>query len=434
MIFLEKIIKTALGEISGLETQSAYVYKGIPYAQPPINENRFRAPQPVKPWSGIYKADHFSFICPQTPEKEGSFYHKEFFSDSTFMPDTNEDCLYLNIWTPKEINKPCPVAIWIHGGGFLHGFGSEMEFDGDAYAKKGVILVTINYRLGFFGYFSHPELTKRDGRSGNYGLLDQMAAIEWVREHINSFGGDKDNITVFGQSAGGMSACALLCSPMMEGKIKQAILQSCGGYQSSLQTNLTMESLEKVCAGYLKKNKLTLDQFIHLPTDKLVEHSNKFFVYAMLHTRKLLCLAPVIDGYALPQKIDETIDAQKTLRIPTLIGSTKNDITVNKAGVKDRNKNKLYSSAIKWAVKHNEQGVPSYVYYFTRQMPGDDKGAFHSSELWYQFGTLDRCWRPLTNEDYSLSEQMIEAWTSFMKTGDPGWDKCDRETLFVKEF
>lgn len=236
---MSRMVEIRQGKLRGVEGTYADIYRGIPYAKPPVGELRFHAPEPPEPWEGIYAADTFSCICPQLGQEPGSFYEKEFYSDPAFMPPQNEDCLYLNIWTPKS-EEPrreedlCPVAVWFHGGGFIDGFGSEIEFDGEAYAKRGIVLVTVNYRLGLLGYFAHPDLTARDGHSGNYGLLDQIAAIDWVRENIAAFGGNPDQITIFGQSAGGMSVRALISSPLMKGKVRGAILQSCGGYHSPL--------------------------------------------------------------------------------------------------------------------------------------------------------------------------------------------------------
>ena len=219
------IIDAPCGSIEGLVREGFLLFKGIPYAQPPVGALRFSPPQQMEPWNGVYKATEFGPICPQDSHEPGSFYHKEFYSGEA--PRMDEDCLYLNILTPKQWREPLPVAIWFHGGAYLNGHGAEMEFDGEAYAKRGVILVTVNYRLGFFGFFAHPKLK----HSGNYGILDQIAAIDWVRENIGAFGGDTDNITVFVQSAGGGSVQTLVRSALTEGKVHKAIIQSAGGYK-----------------------------------------------------------------------------------------------------------------------------------------------------------------------------------------------------------
>ena len=267
---MSRMVEIRQGKLRGVEGTYADIYRGIPYAKPPVGELRFHAPEPPEPWEGIYAADTFSCICPQLGQEPGSFYEKEFYSDPAFMPPQNEDCLYLNIWTPKS-EEPrreedlCPVAVWFHGGGFINGFGSEIEFDGEAYAKRGIVLVTVNYRLGLLGYFAHPDLTARDGHSGNYGLLDQIAAIDWVRENIAAFGGNPDQITIFGQSAGGMSVRALISSPLMKGKVRGAILQSCGGYHSPLTAAGDAGVLESAAVQFLKEKNMTLEDLCQVP-------------------------------------------------------------------------------------------------------------------------------------------------------------------------
>lgn len=316
----------------------------------------------------------------------------------------------------------------------MNGFGSEREFDGEAYAKRGIVLVTVNYRLGLFGYFAHPKLRQRDGHSGNYGLLDQIAAVDWVRENIASFGGDPEQITIFGQSAGGMSVRALISSPLMKGKIKGAILQSCGGYRSPLPVGGSGEKLEKAAVRFLRKRKMTLEDLYALPAEEILPLTMKFLGTAMLYTRQLLSLTPVTDGYALTKSCDETLEQGEVLPISYMIGCTKNDIQVSRAGVKNPKKNRLYTSMEDWSLMQEKLGNPNYAYYFTRQLPGDNEGAFHSAELWYMFGTIARCWRPLTEADRVLSEEMLDCWAAFIKTGNPGWAAYTKENPAVKVF
>ena len=218
-------VKVKQGYLKGVEKDGYTVFMGVPYAAPPVGALRFCAPEECAPWEGVYHADRFGKTCWQEREEEGSFYDVEFYRNADYLTDFDEDCLYLNIWVPgnegvleksvsaKDIPagsfsaKKLPVALWIHGGAFSHGFGHEMEFDGAEYAKRGVILVTINYRVGVFGYLAHEWLSRESsyGISGNYGMLDQIAALKWVRENIGAFGGDAGNITIFGQSAGAIS-------------------------------------------------------------------------------------------------------------------------------------------------------------------------------------------------------------------------------------
>ena len=215
--------KTKYGQVHGVQKDGYTVFRGVPYAKPPVGEKRFCPPEEPACWEGVYKADHFGCVCPQTEHEPDSFYGKEFYLDPEFGMKQSEDCLYLNIWTPANtVDEKLPVAFWIHGGAFMHGFSHESEFDGAAYCERGVILVAINYRLGAFGFLAHPWLSEESGagRSGNYAILDQIAALKWVKENIAAFGGDPENITVFGQSAGCMSVQTLVSSPLTENWIR----------------------------------------------------------------------------------------------------------------------------------------------------------------------------------------------------------------------
>lgn len=425
------IIETSLGKISGQESTYSVQYFGIPYAKPPIGKLRWRAPQKLEPWSGIYHADSFPHIAPQNAPESESFYHKEFYHDPKYMPEQSEDCLYLNIWTPKEKCENCPVAIWLHGGAFAAGFCSEIEFDGEAYAKQGIILITVGYRLGILGYLAHPTLTKRDGHSGNYGMLDQIAAVDWVREHIASFGGDPEMITLMGQSAGGMSVRALVSSPLMKGKAQRAIIQSAGGYKSPLPVNtFGPGKLERAFSAAMKLSRVSLHDLYEMTLPELLKIQKKLWKKVALLTFNLLPLCPQVDGYSLTETCDSVLEHGEQLCIPYLIGCNQNDSSKKENGYRD---SKLHKSNAAFC---NIQGnnPDTYLYYFKRKLPGDDAGAFHSAELWYMFGTLPRCWRPFTKEDYILSQQMVDAWSAFIKTGNPGWSAYKKEKPFVQVF
>ena len=203
------IVKTASGKVSGVVENGVNVYKGIPYAAPPVGDLRWKQPQPAKSWKGVRACDKFGPASLQGGSAEGSFYWKEFYQGGA--PEMSEDCLYLNVWTSSS-RKKMPVMVWIHGGAYMNGYGHEIEFGGEAYASKGVILVTLNYRLGMCGFLAHPLLDEENGGhgSGNYGLYDQIAALRWVHDNIAAFGGDPDNVTVFGQSAGAGSVQTLI--------------------------------------------------------------------------------------------------------------------------------------------------------------------------------------------------------------------------------
>ena len=237
----EPVLDVEGGSLQGVPSaaKGVTVFKGIPYAAPPVGDLRWREPQPVIPWEGVKVADTFGPIPWQEDLSKMDLYGKEFYADG--MPEMSEDCLYLNIWAPsKAVRKggKLPVALWIHGGAFKHGFSNEITFDGDAWAERGVILVTFNYREGVLGFLGHKLLYEEEGsihRSGNYALYDMLAALTWVRNNISAFGGDPDNITVFGQSAGARSVQTLVSAPLTKGMIAKAIIQSGGGINPEFQ-------------------------------------------------------------------------------------------------------------------------------------------------------------------------------------------------------
>ncbi len=232
---MENTVETKYGKIEGIDHGWYSEYRGVPYAKPPVEDLRWRAPQPPEPFQGTFQAKEFPA---KSCQREGSAppWDKDFYDDPNYERKTSEDCLYLNIWAPKDA-EGCPVAFWIHGGAFMGGSASEKEFDGVEYCRRGVIFVSVQYRLGIFGFFAHPWLTEEAGTSGNYGALDQIAALKWVYENISAFGGDPENITVFGQSAGAMSTQTLISSPLTGNMIKRAILQS-GGLMASVCTGI----------------------------------------------------------------------------------------------------------------------------------------------------------------------------------------------------
>lgn len=437
------LVNTKYGQIEGLKCDGYTVFRGIPYAKPPVGDLRWRAPQKPEAWDGIYEAKTFS--CKSMQEEHSSdFYDKEFRSVDEYQVSASEDSLYLNIWTPAmHPDEKLPVVFWIHGGAFMGGYGNEMEFDGEAYCKRGCILVTINYRLGVFGFLAHPWFQEENDThaAGNYGILDQIAALEWVYQNIIGFGGDADNITIMGQSAGAMSVQTLISSPLTGNMISRAIMQSGGGYDNGMNGRMTLQ--EALSYGEIFVNftgAKSAEELRNKPSEELFEVFGPF-MGEMIKSGKGLVFAPNIDGYVLEEAYDDLIDAGKVKNIPYLLGSTKNDIFVEKkdadAGVKSR----IYNGCVNFSHKLEKAGLgASYVYFFKREMPGDDAGAFHSAELWYIFGTLNRCWRPVTEGDYVLSESMMEFWTNFAKTGNPNsngetlWRQCTRDDAFVMEF
>ena len=398
---------TVFGEVKGIPCgYTGYtVFKGVPYASPPTGSLRWAEPIDPEPWTGTKVCDVFPKISVQNKNNPGEFYQKEFFPMQASM---SEDCLYLNIWTPTaDTSEKLPVMVWIHGGAYMHGHGHEIEFDGEAFCRRGVILVTFNYRLGIMGYFAHPELSKKsiNGVSGNYGLLDQIQALKWVSNNIGTFGGDPENVTVFGQSAGGGSVLSLCASPLAKGLFHKAIIQSAGGV-GSLGGVFTLSDAEDYGQYIVSSSGLTFDEFSRLSAEEALEIANAAALsYSGSGFR--LKLIPCTDGYVLPQDPGQTIASGNHHPMPYMTGSVTGD-------------SKLFGERdIDW-LKLKSKDHPLYVYSFCRDMPGgDNAGAFHSAELWYIFGTLMRCWRPLVGADYDLSLRITDYWTSFAKSGNP---------------
>lgn len=438
-----QVLNVEGGEIEGVagNVPGVTIYKGIPYATPPVGNLRWKQPQPVEPWLGIRKCDKFGAASLQGDQTKGSFYWKEFYQGGD--PERSEDCLYLNIWTPAAgTDKKLPVVFWIHGGGYMGGYGHELEFDGNAYAEKGVILVTINYRLGMCGFLAHPLLTAENGGtgSGNYGLFDQLAALKWVNKNIAAFGGNPSNVTVMGQSAGAGSVQALISSPLSKGFIQRAIIQSGGGLGGIIDAK-TLHQAEQAGKGiWNEANVTSLDEMRTYPADKFQEILMKYLMKQKSFSG--LPYGPCVDGKLLTDPMNEVAKAGKALNIPYLIGYTSEDLMPEV----------MKKAAVEWSLLLEEQGrEPAYVYCFSRDLPGEDmpvnqqmggfgdmKGAFHSAELWYMFGTLGKCWRPMEKVDYELSERMVSYWTNFAKTGKPNgdglpeWKPCTKADAYIQ--
>ncbi len=405
---MDTIITTKQGKIEGLVSGDGktVVFRGVPYAEAPVGSLRFHRPVARTPWEGVLPCKEFGPRCPQADLTQMDFYAKEFYDE--MVPPCGEDCLKLNIWTPRDAapDAKLPVLFWIHGGAFMHGCGSEKEFDGEGFARKGVILVTINYRVNVFGFFAHPDLEQEteEGVSGNYGILDQIFALSWVRENIEAFGGDPEKITLAGQSAGCMSVQDIISSPLSRGMMKGAILQSGGGLLA-LHATPEKQQLWEISQMLMERLGVkSVKELREVPAQELMEAA-----YAV--SGPGLGWTPHKDGWLLPGTTDELAESGKIHDIHYMIGSCGNDI-----GGSDL----LPTAGARWCENQLKLGrAPAYQYYFDRKLPGDDAGAFHSSELWYVFETLPRCWRPWEDNDWELSRVMSTYWANFAKTGDP---------------
>ena len=427
------VLTVSGGRIQGVLTDSSQVmvYKGIPYAAPPVGDLRWQAPQPVPAWDGVKVCDTFGPIAWQPGNAPGTFYGDEFYWEGT--PEQSEDCLYLNVWAPAatvgKTDAKLPVAMWIHGGAYMNGYGYEVTMDGDAWARRGVILVTINYRLGTFGFLSHPDLTAEQGQSGNYGTMDQIAALQWIRANIGQFGGDPDNITIFGQSAGAMSVKTLLISPLSKDLMAKAIIQSGGG----LDVRALSPDNRIPQSFYDAQGKAVMDYagFPDLKSMRAASAQEIFDASAKYQAdgKGFVMFSPHNDGKVLVQDFDHTLYSGSIARIPVMIGYNKDDMGMLAGASVDR-----------FCAVRDSLGCTVYEYEFLRDLPTDEAhpasaaGAFHSAELWYMFGTLKNSWRPFTEADYALSEEMVDAWTAFCRDGNPGWAPYRHDQPFKKEF
>ncbi|MBR4290941.1 MAG: carboxylesterase family protein [Oscillospiraceae bacterium] len=397
---MDYIVKTPCGAVLGTagRVPGTVAYKGIRYA----TAGRWEYPKQVTAWENIYDATQYghcsyqprAFYDEELNEKK-YFYYNEFRKGETYT--YSEDCLFLNIFTPENAKggDKLPVLVYIHGGGFTGGCGHEKHFDGPVWPEKGIIGVTLNYRLGPMGFVCLPELEAEAGFTGNYGLYDQMTAIKWVKDNIAAFGGDSENITIMGQSAGAASVQMQCQSPLTEGLFQKAVMSSgCGlGGMMSGKKETMLSFWQEVMKRCGCNN---LAEFRALPVEKLFEvwQSAKKEIKGGGTSG-----FPVMDGrFAAPGTLPKNI--------PYMAGSTSHDMAPPI----------LQSMTKKW-ISAREKA--SYTWYFDRMLPGDDCGAWHSSDLWYWFGTLPNCWRPMEQKDYDLSGQMVNYLCNFAKTGDP---------------
>lgn len=451
-----RVVQTENGLVEGIEAADPRItaFKGIPFAAPPIGENRWRAPQPHSSWEGVLKAYRFAPISVQdTPGIGDVIYNREWHVD----PDIpmSEDCLYLNVWTgAKKADEKQPVVVWFFGGALQWGYPSEMEFDGERIARRGIVVVTVNYRLNVFGFLSHPQISKEQPDApGNFGNLDQQAGLKWVIRNIEAFGGDPKNITIAGQSAGGGSVLSQMTCPSNFGLFQKAIVQSAMiwdpyGY-GGLGKPIPLEEAEKKGELFFQfLNVSTLEEARKL--DALYIR-DKYAEFAQTNTR----MGPVLDHIFCVGDPLELFGQNKRALVPVLAGNTADEFPnfisadtkeefeekakqifgdnadefiriVQESGNVDKS---LYGkvSGIECTVKAeflqsdmHQNEANCYYYRFDADIPGwDNPGTFHSVELWFFFETLAKCWRPFTGKHYDLARQMCNYWCNFVKTGDP---------------
>ena len=474
-------VKVAQGELEGDATgMGPFVFKGIPYATPPVGDLRWNPPKPAAAWTGVRSATKFGPACMQPESRVTGISRAEM----------SEDCLYLNVWTPAvSPAQAAPVMVWIHGGSFMSGAGSQPTYDGTRLAMRGVVVVTINYRMGVFGYMAHPELTAESANhtSGNYALLDQIAALRWVRDNIAAFGGDARNVTVFGESAGASSIAYLMVSPLAKGLFDKAILESPGllfAPEPELKRDYrgitNMEAVGLAVGPHVAELRaMSADALM----EQSFEASKKLFgpggggrtrmrAATPLDDPHAVHLAwtPFADGYIVPDQLARLYAEGRFMHIPVLAGTNANEgnlflthyhptntdsfhawveeafapcgnaVVAQYAPQSPATSEQIHAAADRvltdslflYGTFSVARATHGYLYRFTRVSPRAEKlslGAYHASEIPYVFGHTLNAPDDYTEVDRKLSDQMMTMWLHFARTGDPrlmmssGWTR-----------
>ena len=457
---LPRLVKlTSSGYVIGYVSEddpSVRVFLGVPYAEPPTGDLRFRPPRPPTPPEVPIDALFEPPSCMQPPYPEGNFYAQP-------LEEVSEDCLYVNLWTAAESdNDRLPVMVWIHGGALTRGSGSLPVYDGTALARKGVVVVTVNYRLGPFGYLAHPALSAESdqGTSGNYGVLDQVLALQWVHDNIATFGGDPDRVTIFGESAGSWSVNVLQASPLARGLFHRVIGQS-GGFFNGLPVLRSPGDGSAESAGEAFAKRLGIEgagagaaaSLRDLDAETILAEASKQGAFA---TR------PNVDGWVLAKQVAEVYRAGEQADVPVLVGSNRDEATSlmgrmlpsTKSAVEflvksqfadvadefleaypaptddearrafiDAFSDRIFAWQMKtWAGLSATVPSPAYLYFFTHAPPHPEKdfyGAYHAAEIAYAFDNLDKLDYEYAEEDRELAEAMSGYWVAFAASGDP---------------
>ncbi len=456
-------VKTENGWVRGIEAADPRItaFKGIPFAAPPIGKNRWRAPQPCGSWAGVRDASRFAPISMQwIPGLSDDIYVREWHVDPEIP--MGEDCLYLNVWTPaKKAEEKLPVLVWYFGGGLQCGYPAEMEFDGERIARRGIVVVTVNYRVGALGFLTHPELTKEQPEApANFGNLDQQAGLKWVRRNIAAFGGDPAKVTIAGQSAGGGSVMSQLACRDNEGLFRNAVVMSAMIFDPYLRREVgrpeklkdaekkgeeffaflgvkTLEEARKLDAVTLQRS---YEKYMesHIPfftvQDDLFCVGDPIALYRSGNCVKVTMMAGNT-GSEFLNTVEAKNEAELKVEAGRLFGDEAQAFLLcpeSRAVLPGQGYAPV--SGIECTVKglladKAKQGKKGYAYIFNPDMPGwDNPGTFHSSDLWFWFETLAKCWRPFTGRHYDLARQMCDYFCNFIKTGDPnGEDLCGQE-------
>ncbi len=457
-------VKTENGWVRGIEAADPRItaFKGIPFAAPPIGKNRWRAPQPCGSWAGVRDASRFAPISMQwIPGLSDDIYVREWHVDPEIP--MGEDCLYLNVWTPaKKAEEKLPVLVWYFGGGLQCGYPAEMEFDGERIARRGIVVVTVNYRVGALGFLTHPELTKEQPEApANFGNLDQQAGLKWVRRNIAAFGGDPAKVTIAGQSAGGGSVMSQTACPDNTGLFRGAVVMSAMIFDPYLRREIgrpeKLADAEKKGEEFFAflgvknlKEARALDAVtLQRSYEKYMESHVPFFTVQ----DDLFCTGDPIGLYREGKCVDvamlcgntggeflNAIDAKDETELEAearRIFGEKADafLAIPESRVKTEGVGYGAASGIECTAKGlltdvAKSGRKGWCYCFDPDMPGwDNPGTFHSSDLWFWFETLAKCWRPFVGRHYDLARQMCDYFCNFIKTGDPNGKDLNGETL-----
>ncbi|MBW8748238.1 MAG: carboxylesterase family protein [Acidobacteria bacterium] len=462
-------VKTAQGEAAGkwIHEGKEKAFLGLPYAAPPVGNLRWKAPEAPSAWSGVRDATKFGNRCQQW-----HVWDDYIFTDA----GPSEDCLYLNVYTPAAAKQgsKLPVMVWIHGGGFLAGAASEPRYTNPALVAKGVIVVTLNYRLNVFGFLASEDLAKEQGgHAGNYGFMDQVAALRWVKANIAAFGGDVNNVTIFGESAGSFAVSALTVAPSARGLFHKIIGESGAFFGSAIPMTAASERAKRDQAFVTALGANNLEELRAMPAEKILEATQK---------QRGIGFSAVVDGAFLPESLQDAYAAGRQTHVPSIIGWNRDERAGTLSKGMTAEKWKAYAKehygaradefvaaypantdeqairsaddfttngfiamgAWRWAEAQSKTGQsPVYRFRFDRPAPAEPlhpagKYAFHSTELEYVFGTLDvrqgATWQPA---DRKLSDEVVTYWANFARTGDPNgnglptWPRYDKEKKLI---
>lgn len=469
------------GTVRGAEADGVIAWKGIPFAAPPVGANRWRAPQPVTHWTGVRDAREYGHDCMQTP----------FPSDAAPLGTAPaEDCLVLNVWRPASAVGKLPVMIWIYGGGFVNGGSSPDVYSGAKFAEQGIVFVSFNYRLGRFGFFAHPALTAaREGMLGNYGYMDQIAALKWVKDNIAAFGGDPANVTVFGESAGGGSTLNVLTSPLTKGLFSRVMVMSGGGREWFARTRKLSEdqaglpSAQAIGTNFAKSvgvegsGPQALAALRALPADRVLQGLSMMALFTPQAAPPTYVGGPIEDGTIVSGSTQSLLEAGRQHRVPVMIGSNSADIGISSAttidevfapfGANAARARALYDPANTGDVaavgalvardrgmtepgryvadKVAQSGQPAYYYrfsYVAESMRASWKtGAPHATDIPWFFDTVDAKYGDkLTDTDRAAAKAANTYLANFAKRGDPNgpglpvWNRYTRQSQFLMDF